>query len=199
MHPLVTFAPKLDWSYRPPEGSTEEDCEEYDYEDIMTENLGDLARCTLSPQWSRRAALPSLESTSYDTSKLACRLTVEKLPTCFYHIIKTLREYPDAPELKSVTEEMLNTSSVPGNFKFEDTPPALAYLLLDAMRSAYGESFLRQSWRHGTRSGFGSWMPWIYEGDESIAHKLRKQPQTRTLSRIGNGWQHAGSRRMVLA
>ena len=72
--------------------------------------------------------------------KQACsQLTVERLPTCFYHIIKTLREYPDAPELKSVTGEMLDTSLKPGNFKFGDTPPALAYLLHDAMRSAYGE------------------------------------------------------------
>ena len=45
-HPFITsFAPKLDWSYHPARGSTKEDCEEYDYEDIMTENLGDLARC----------------------------------------------------------------------------------------------------------------------------------------------------------
>ena len=41
----VAFAPKLDWSYRPAQGSTEKGCEEYDYEDIMTDNLGDLARC----------------------------------------------------------------------------------------------------------------------------------------------------------
>ena len=100
--------------------------------------------------------------------KQACsQLTVERLPTCFYHIIKTLREYPDAPELESVTKEMLNTSLVPGNFKFKDTPPALAYLLHDAMRSAYGKlsSKIRAG---GTRSGFGSGCHGSYKGDETL-------------------------------
>ena len=34
---------------------------------------------------------------------------------------------------------------MPGNFRFKDTPPALAYLLLNAMRSVYGADLLK-SW-----------------------------------------------------
>ena len=115
------------------------DCDQYDYEDMMTEELGELARCTyLRNDLLNRKPFPLLKHIW--RIKQACnQLTVERLPTCFYHIIKTLREYPDAPELESVTKEMLNTSLMPGNFKFEDTPPALAYLLHDAMRSAYGK------------------------------------------------------------
>ena len=73
--------------------------------------------------------------------------------------------YPDAPELELVTKEMLNTSLVPENFKFKDTPPALAYLLLDAMRSKFGEysGINRTRWN---RIKFFSVMPFSYKGDE---------------------------------
>ena len=58
----VAFAPKLDWNYRPPEGSESDvaDCDQYDYEDMMTEELGDLARCTyLRNDLLNRSPFPS--------------------------------------------------------------------------------------------------------------------------------------------
>ena len=164
----VAFAPKLDWSYRPPEGSESDatNCGQYDPEDIMTKrNLVNLLAAPISVMTFSDAVRFPFET--HSGVKQACnQLTVERLPTCFYHIIKTLREYPDAPELQSVTEEMLITSLVPENFKFEDTPPALAYLLHDAMRSAYGEYSFdnREQW---DQIRFCSRMPWNYKGDET--------------------------------
>ena len=137
---------------------------------MMTEELGDLARCIyLRNDLLNRSPLPFLKRIF--TIRQACsQLTAERLPTCFYHIIKALREYRDAPELESVTKEMLNTSLVPGNFKFKDTPPALAYLLHDAMRSAYGEYFSEKIASRWSQIKFCSVMPFSYKGDESIAH-----------------------------
>ena len=95
----VAFAPKLNWSYRPARGSTEEDCEEYDYEDIMTENLGDLARCLYLRNGP--VARTSLPERLHMIREACMPPTLVGLPTCFYYIIKTLYEYPDAPELES--------------------------------------------------------------------------------------------------
>ena len=127
---------------------------------MMTEELGELVRCTyLRNDLHRRKPFPLLKHIR--GIKQACSgLTVERLPTCFYHIIKTLREYPDAPELELVTKEMQSTSLVPENFKFKDTPPALAYLLRDAMRSAYG-NILKKIWPVGpgrVYHGHGAWL-----------------------------------------
>ena len=94
-------------------------------------------------------------------------LTLERLPTCFYHFIKTIREYPDAPKLKSVTWEMRNTPLEPGNFELKDTPPALAYLFLDAMRSAYGKFSGETTLQQWGRIWFWFSMPLSYRGDES--------------------------------
>ena len=163
---------------------------------MMTEELGELARCTyLRNDLLNRKPFPLLKHIFM--IKQACnQLTAEKLPTCFYHIIKTLREYPDAPELESVTKEMLKTSRVPGNFKFRNTPPALAYLFLDAMRSAYGKLYCETA-SGGTGSGFVM-MPARTRVTKHCSLKIATKPQMNTSSRIGNGWQHAGSRRMAL-
>ena len=154
IHPFITFAPKLDRSYRPAQEATKEDCEEYDYEDIMTENRSDLARCL----YLRNNPVVSLSKRLAKIREACMPPTLAKLPICFYHIIKTIRGYRDAPELKSVTEKILSISSAPGSFKFENTPPALAYLLLDAMRSAYGEySFSNMQWDQ-VQFFFSAWL-----------------------------------------
>ena len=193
----VAFAPKLDWSYQPPEGSTDKDCGKYSYEDIMTKKLGDLARCIYLRNDSS-TAVPS-PSENIFTIRRACNpLTVERLPVCFYCIIKVIRAYPDAPELELVTKEMLNTSLVSGNFKFKDTPPALAYLLLDAMRSAFGEYSGSKYSASGTGSSFARWCLTRTRVMKGSPLKTVTRLRMNTLSSIGNGWQHAGSRRMVL-
>ena len=168
-HPFITsFAPKLDRSYRPAQEAIDADCEEYGYEDIMTEKRSDLARCL----YLHNNPVVSLSKRLAMIREACMPPTLAKLPTCFYYIIKTLREYPDAPELQSVTKEMLNTSLVSGNFKFEDTPPALAYLLLDAMRSTFGE-YMNNSVRwNRIRFWFG--MPDSYRGDETLLTNCRK-------------------------
>ena len=160
----VAFISKLDWSYRPPEGSTEEDCYKYSFEHITTNKLGDLARCVyLRNRRFERSAFPLLKD-MWTIKQTCSQLTEAKLPVCFYHIIKTLRKYPDAPELKSVTTEVKITAREQG-FRFRKTPPALAYVLLDAMRSTYGKYS-----EHTSRwDQIGLWSELLdsYEGDET--------------------------------
>ena len=172
----VAFALKLDWGYRAPEGSTDEGCEslaKLEYGDISENQFDHLARCIyLSNDSDDRSPFPFLRRIL--TIKQACsRLTAERLPTCFYHIIKALREYPDAPELKSVTNELYLASGMPESFKFWDTPPALAYLLLDAMRSAYGEFFENNELRWD-QIEFYIRMPRDYNGDKASLTNCEK-------------------------
>ena len=172
-YPFVTsFALQLDRIYHPARGSTKEDCEEYDYEDILTENLSDLARCLYLRNGP--VAYTSLSERINMIRKACMPPTLAGLPNCFYYIVKTLREYPDAPELKSVTRKMLNVSYESGNFKFRDAPPALAYLLLDAMRSAYGESYAEEFGGSMDKICFAGDMPWDYEGGETLPTNCEK-------------------------
>ena len=162
----VAFAPKLDWGYRAPEGSTDEDCkaEELSHKDILTNQFDRLARCIYLSNDSDHSPFPFLKR--FSMIKQACsQLTVDRLPTCFYHIIKIIREYPDAPELASVTWEMRDASYESEDFKFGNTPLALGYLLHDAMRSAYGEHSF-ENWHRWDQIGFYLSVPWTYEGDE---------------------------------
>ena len=59
----------------------------------------------------------------------------DKLPTCFYHIIEVMYLFPHATELAAITSELSE------QLDFGDVSAELSYLLLDAMRTVYGEDF----------------------------------------------------------
>ena len=82
--------------------------------------------------------------------------------SCFYHIIKTLREYPDAPELSTVT------SKVAKDVDFRSTSSELAFLIHDAMRSVYGKDFINNP-EQCSRIAFAMDMPKDYKGNETLA------------------------------
>ena len=84
-------------------------------------------------------------------------LTLKELPTYFYYIIHALREHPG----KRTLHATLSTK-----FDFKNTPPALAYLVLDAMRSAYGDEILEDL--ANTQSCLCRALPWSYKGGETL-------------------------------
>lgn len=161
----VAFASKLDGGYRAPEGTSTEHCGEYMYdEDVTVEELGHLARCVyLRNGPIKNMSLPERISV---IKQVCMQLTLEKLPTCFYHIIKTFRLYPEAPELSAVTSEIQRTAEEQG-IDFGKAPPALAFLIIDALRSVYGKEFV-QNFMQRRRIAFVMNLPWNYYGERDL-------------------------------
>ena len=62
----------------------------------------------------------------------------DKLPTCFYHIIKAIFLFPYALELAATT------SGLPEKLNFRAVPSTLAYLVHDAMRTISSRHFLNK-------------------------------------------------------
>ena len=170
---LIAFAPKLDWSYQAPEGSTDEDCDEYDYDDILTGNHGDLARCLYLRNGP--VVYMSLSKRIHKISQTCGVLTLAELPTCFYNIIRALREYSHDQKFQDATYELHKNATQSTGFKFSDTPPALAYLLLDAMRTAYGESYAEELGGSMANVFFAEELPWNYAGNEALLTENCKQ------------------------
>ena len=79
----------------------------------------------------------------------------DKLPTCFYHIIEAIYLFPHATELAAITSELSE------QLDFGDASAELSYLLLDAMRTVYGEDFAKDN-KSMNQIAFVSKLNWDY-------------------------------------
>ena len=160
----VAFVKKLNWNYHPTEKPSIEECAEYSYEACLKGMLIFL----LVAFTLERVASSTLHFLYLKTSKrlrigvLQRILEVDYTAYCFYHIIKTLREYPDAPELSAVTDKVAK------EVNFKTTPSELAFLIHDAMRSVYGKDFIKNP-EQCSRIAFAMDMPKDYKGNETLA------------------------------
>ena len=131
----------------------------------MLDNVDILARCIYSREGDiKYIPQPSLVE---DIRYIENQCTSKKIesgytPHCFLRIIKTLREYPDAPELFIVTRKIAR------EIDFRETPSDLAFLIHDAMRSVYGPDFIGNP-RQCSRIAFAMDMPKDYKGNETLA------------------------------
>lgn len=161
----VIFCFELDWNYSVPEGSSTQDCEEYGYDDMTTDALGDLARCIYLRNGSitRTTLSDSIKAIEENCSNLIFK----KVPACFHYIIKTLRTYPEAPELAAVT------ARIRMRVNFRNAPPELAFLIRDAMRSVFGEKLFDNE-DQCAQVAFASDMPKTYRGDNTLLKNCEK-------------------------
>ena len=162
----VAFVSKLNWDYDVPKGTSMEDCEEFGHNESMENEIGQLARCTCL----RKGPIKPMPLTKRIIFLLRAldSLTQENLATFFYHIIKMLRAYPaEAPEdLSSFTSDI-------DHFDFWETPPPLAYLLIDAIRSVYGGEYVDYTKR--SQIAFLKHIPWYsYKGEEELLTDCEK-------------------------
>ena len=159
----VAFAPSLDWYYRPPPGSSTKDCDKYSYdEDTTAEELVHIARCTYPPEGPIK---PMSFSKRFPKLAQACvRLNGEKLPACFYHLVKTLRAFPSRGSMLFTT-----TAKLGRQFNFKNTPPDLAFILLDAIRSSISSEVLYDP-EQLDRLSFIKDLPRSYTGEDQFAN-----------------------------
>ena len=135
-----------------------EKCDEYSYGDIRKGRINELARCI----YARNGSIRSMDvvSCTLKIRRIGRSLTLKELPTYFYYVIYFLREYPE-------NHELLYSATTSASFDFESTPPALAYLVLDAMRSAYGDEILKDL-ADNDKVAFAKHLPWSYKGEEAL-------------------------------
>ena len=86
----------------------------------------------------------------------------DKLPTCFYHIIEVMYLFPYATELAAITSELSE------QLDFGDVSAELSYLLLDAMRTVYGEDFAKND-KSMNQIAFVSKLNWDYNVPEGTS------------------------------
>ena len=86
----------------------------------------------------------------------------DKLPTCFYHIIEVMYLFPHATELAAITSELSE------QLDFGDVSAELSYLLLDAMRTVYGEDFAKND-KSMNQIAFVSKLNWDYNVPEGTS------------------------------
>ena len=132
---------------------------------MLEGNVDILARCIYSRKGDiKYTPQPSLLEDIRDIENWCSPKKIEDgyTPHCFLRIIKTLREYPYAPELSAVTRKIAKESD------FKSTPSELAFLIHDAMRSVYGKDFINNP-EQCSRIAFAMDMPKDYKGNETLA------------------------------
>ena len=95
----VAFVNKLNWDYHPGEKPSIEECAEYSYDSILEGNADILARCIYSRKGDiKNRPLSLLEGIKEIGKWCSQKIMVSGyVASCFYHIIKTLHEYPYIP------------------------------------------------------------------------------------------------------
>ena len=102
---------------------------------MTAEELVHIARCT----YPRKGPIkPMTLSKRLQKLEQACaQLNEEKLPTCFYHLVKTLRAFSSR-----ASDLFVWLRKHDKQFDFKNTPPDLAFILLDAIRSSISSEVL---------------------------------------------------------
>ena len=162
----IAFALELDWNYTP-KGTGKKNCGNHDYDDLRRGRFRKLAHCIYHSK-GHGSIKDRLFRMRMQTLRQACsHVTLEGIPTCFYHLIKTFRAYPEAPELFAIIAEMGRSLHM-----VKDMPPPLAYLVMDTMRSVYGTRFIYNFEQRGRVRPLLD-TPWEeYRGDERAGKEL---------------------------